>query len=109
RCRRQGARGAHPGTRDADHGDRTRPRSLPAGPPGYRVTMWSNVFLGVIAGSTLATAVAQIAVIMVAGRAARRVAQLADQLERDVKPLFGHLNATGNHAAPPAALAATRA
>jgi hypothetical protein len=72
------------------------------------VTIWSDVFLGVIAVATLATAVAQIAVIIVAGRAARRVAELADQLERDVKPLFGHLNAIGHDAARAASLAAAQ-
>jgi hypothetical protein len=69
------------------------------------VTAWSDVFLGVIAVATLAIAVAQIAVIVVAGRAARRVADLAEQFERDLKPLFGHLNAIGHDAARAAALA----
>jgi hypothetical protein len=72
------------------------------------VTTWNDVFLGVIAVATLAIAVAQIAVIVVAGRAARRVAQLVEQLERDVKPLFGHLNAIGDDAARAASLAAAQ-
>jgi hypothetical protein len=72
------------------------------------VTGWNDVFLGVIAVATLAIAVAQIAVIVVAGRAARRVAQLAEQFERDIKPLFGHLNAIGSDAARAAALAAAQ-
>jgi hypothetical protein len=66
------------------------------------------VFLGVIAVATLAIAVAQIAVIVVAGRAARRVADVAEQFQRDVKPLFGHLNAIGHDAARAAALAAVQ-
>jgi hypothetical protein len=69
------------------------------------VTNWNGVFLGVIAVATLAIAVTQIAVIVVAGRAARRVAQIAEQFERDVKPLFGHLNAIGHDAARAASLA----
>ena len=69
------------------------------------MTAWNDVFLGVIAVATLAIAVAQIAVIVVAGRAARRLAQLAEQFERDVKPLFGQLNAIGNDAARAASLA----
>jgi hypothetical protein len=69
------------------------------------VTGWNDVFLGVIALATLAIAIAQIAVIVVAGRAARRVADLAEQFERDVKPLFGHHNAIGRDAARAAALA----
>ena len=66
---------------------------------------WSVVFLGVIAAATLATAIIQIAVIVAAGRLARRVERLADELEREVKPLFGHLNAIGRDAARAAALA----
>lgn len=72
------------------------------------MTAWSDVFLGVIAVATLAIAVAQIAVIVVAGRAARRVADVAEQFQRDVKPLFGHLNAIGHDAARAAALAAVQ-
>jgi len=70
------------------------------------VSTWSDVFLGVIAVATLAIAVAQIAVLVAAGRLARRVEQLADQLEREVKPLVGHLNAIGRDAARAASLAA---
>lgn len=69
------------------------------------MTGWNDVFLGVIAVATLAIAVAQVAVIVVAGRAARRLAQLAEQFERDVKPLFGQLNAIGSDAARAASLA----
>lgn len=72
------------------------------------MTAWSDVFLGVIALATLAMAVAQVAVIVVAGRAARRVAEVAEQFQRDVKPLFGHLNAIGHDAARAAALAAVQ-
>jgi hypothetical protein len=69
------------------------------------VIAWRDVFLGVIAMATLAIAVGQIAVMLAAGRMARRVEQLADQFERDVRPLFGHLNAMGLDASRAAALA----
>lgn len=72
------------------------------------MTAWSDVFLGVIAVATLAIAIAQVAVIVVAGRAARRVAEVAEQFQRDVKPIFGHLNAIGHDAARAAALAAVQ-
>jgi hypothetical protein len=72
------------------------------------VTAWTDVFLGVIAVATLAIAITQIAVIVVAGRAARRVAQVAEELQREVKPLFGHLNAIGRDAARAAALASAQ-
>lgn len=66
---------------------------------------WRDVFLGVIAVATLAIAVAQIGVIVAAGLMARRVGRMVEQLERDVKPLFGHLNAIGSDASRAVALA----
>ena len=70
--------------------------------------VWRDVFLGIIAVATLAIAVAQIAVIVAAAAAAKRVGQLADQLEREVKPLFGHLNAIGRDVARAAQLATSQ-
>ena len=69
---------------------------------------WSDVFLGVIAVATLAIAIVQIGVLVAAGLLARRVGRLVDQLEREVKPLFGHLNAIGRDASRAAALAPRR-
>jgi len=69
------------------------------------VNPWSDVYLGVIAVATLAIAIAQIAVIVAAATLARRVGRLVDEFEREVKPLFGHLNAVGRDAARAAALA----
>lgn len=66
---------------------------------------WRDVFLGVIAVATLAIAVAQIGVIIAAGLMARRVGRLVDQFERDVRPLFGQLNAIGTDAARAVSLA----
>lgn len=67
--------------------------------------VWRDVFLGVIAVATLAIAVAQIGMIIAAGMMARRVGRVVEQIERDVKPLFGHLNAIGNDASRAVALA----
>ncbi|HKB13971.1 MAG TPA: hypothetical protein VKD69_25075 [Vicinamibacterales bacterium] len=72
------------------------------------MTVWRDVFLGIIAVATLAIAIAQIAVIVAAAAAAKRVGRLADQFEREVKPLFGHLNAIGRDAARAAQLAAAQ-
>jgi hypothetical protein len=69
------------------------------------VTGWSEAFLGIIAVATLAIAIVQVGVIVAAGRLARRVEALADQFEREMRPLFGHLNAIGRDAARAAALA----
>jgi hypothetical protein len=67
--------------------------------------VWRDVFLGVIAVATLAIAVAQIGVIIAAGLMARRIGRMVEQIERDVKPLFGHLNAIGADASRAVALA----
>jgi len=69
------------------------------------VIVWRDVFLGVIAVATLAIALAQIAVIVAAASAAKRLSQIADTFEREVKPLVGHLNAIGRDAARAAQLA----
>ena len=67
--------------------------------------VWRDVFLGVIAVATLAIAIAQIGVIVAAGLMARKVGRMVEQFERDVKPLFGHLNAIGSDASRAVALA----
>lgn len=67
--------------------------------------VWRDVFLGVIAVATLAIAIAQVGVIIAAGLMARRVGRMVEQLERELKPLFGHLNAIGSDASRAVALA----
>ena len=69
------------------------------------MSTWADVFLGIIAVATLIIAIVQIGVVVAAGRLARRVETLAEQIERDVKPLFGHLNAIGRDASRAATLA----
>ena len=69
------------------------------------MTTWSDVFLGIIAVATLAIAIAQVAVIVAAGRLTRRVERLAEEFEHEVKPIFGHLNAIGRDTSRAAALA----
>jgi hypothetical protein len=72
------------------------------------VSIWADVFLGIIAVATLAMAIVQIGVIVAAGRLARRLDTLAKQIEREVQPLFGHLNSIGRDASRAAALAAAQ-
>jgi hypothetical protein len=63
------------------------------------VTPRAEIFLGVIAFATAAMAIVQIGVIVAAGRLARRVERLANQVEHELKPLFAHANAIGRDAA----------
>ena len=69
------------------------------------MSVWGEVFLGIIAVATLATAIVQIGVLVAAGRAAKRVDRLADRVERELTPLFASLNAIGQDAARAASLA----
>ena len=70
---------------------------------------WTEVFIGVIALATVAMAVVQVAVLIAAGMVARRLGRLADHVEQELKPIFGHLNAVARDAARAAALASTQA
>ena len=72
------------------------------------MSRWAEVFLGVIAAATLAMAIVQVGLIVVAGRLARRVDQLADQVEHELKPLFTNLNALGRDASRAVAVAAAQ-
>ncbi len=67
--------------------------------------VWRDIFLGVIAVATLAIAIAQIAVIVAAGRAAKRLGDIAEEFQREVRPLVANLNAVGRDAARAAQLA----
>jgi hypothetical protein len=69
------------------------------------LTPWSAIFLGVIAVATVAMAVVQVGVIVAAGRLARRVERLADEIEEELKPLFANVNAIGRDASRAMALA----
>ena len=70
------------------------------------MNLWSQIFLGVIAVATLVMAIVQGGVMVAAGRVARRIDRLADQVERELKPVFGHLDSIGRDAARAATLAA---
>jgi hypothetical protein len=70
------------------------------------VNDWTPFFLGVIAVATAVTAIVQVAVLIAAGRLARRLGQLADRIEVELKPVFTHLDTIGREASRAAGLAA---
>jgi hypothetical protein len=72
------------------------------------VSGWTDIFLGVIAAATLITSILQVGVLVAAGRLAMRLMRLVDRLEREVKPLIGHLDAIGRDAARATSLAAAQ-
>lgn len=67
-----------------------------------------EVFLGIIAVAVAMMALIQIGAIVAGVRLARRVDDVARQLEVDIKPLLTNLTAMSSEAARTAALAATQ-
>jgi hypothetical protein len=72
------------------------------------VSGWAVVFLGVIAAATLVTAITQVAVLVAAGRLARRVERVADDVQRELRPVIEHLDAVGRDARRASSLAAVQ-
>jgi hypothetical protein len=69
------------------------------------VSARSEIFLGIIAVATVALAIAQIGIILIAGLAVRRVTKLIATIEEELRPIFGHVNAIARDASRAAALA----
>lgn len=69
------------------------------------MSIWGELALGVIALASLTTAIVQVALLIAASRLVRQVDMLASKIERELTPVFGHVNAIGREAARAAALA----
>ena len=69
------------------------------------MTDWTVVWLGVIAGGVVIMAAIQIGLIVVGLRVARQLAQTADEIRREVRPLAEKLNTLADEAARAASLA----
>jgi hypothetical protein len=65
----------------------------------------AELFLAIIAVATLLIAVIQVGVLVAAGLLARRITRLVEKIERDLAPVFGHLDAIGREATRAATLA----
>ena len=72
------------------------------------MTERAELFLGIIAFATAAVAVGQLCVVVVTSIAARRIARMAQTVEDELKPIFGHLNSIGRDASRAAALASAQ-
>ena len=66
----------------------------------------SNLLLGIIAISVFVMAAIQVAAIVMAARAARRLGDIASRLEQDLKPIVANIQAVTADAARTTALAA---
>jgi len=69
------------------------------------VSVWGEVFLGIIAVTSLVTAIVQVSMLLAAGRLVKRLSQLTEQVEQELKPIFGHLNTIARDAAHATSLA----
>ena len=70
------------------------------------MSVWGEVFLGVIAAATLSMALVQVGLMVAAIGIARRVARLADEVEHELKPLLANMNSMSRDASRAVALAA---
>ena len=73
------------------------------------MTPTGELFLGIIAFAVMVMALVQVGAIMAGFRLAKRVDQIAKQLDEDIKPLLANLTAMSAEAARAAALAAKQA
>ena len=69
------------------------------------MSVMAEVLLGVIAAATLLMAVMQVQLFMLAGRLGRRVEELSNRVEKDVRPLLASATAVAENAARASALA----
>lgn len=68
----------------------------------------AELFLGIIALAVLVMALIQVGAIIAGLRLAKRVDRMADQLERDIKPLLANLTTVSSEAARAASMAAAQ-
>lgn len=73
------------------------------------MTGTAELFLGIIAFAVVVMAAIQVAAIFAGLRLARRVDELATQIDQEIKPLIANLSALSSEAARAAALAARQA
>jgi len=69
------------------------------------VSTWATVFLGIIAMATLVTAVLQVVLLVAGWQLVRRITKFVEDIERDVRPILGHLNSITRDASRVASLA----
>jgi hypothetical protein len=73
------------------------------------VSDWQVIFLGVMAVSLVAMAVAQMVAALALMRAVKRVSETVDQLQRDIRPVLEKVTKIADDAGRVAALALTQA
>lgn len=69
------------------------------------MSIWGEVFLGIIAAATLVMAIGMVGFVVVATRLIKRLISVTEVLERELTPLLSHVNAMARDASRAAALA----
>jgi hypothetical protein len=70
---------------------------------------WSEIFLGVIALSTLVMALIQVGAVVALARIARQAQQALTSLQQDVRPLMGKIHTIADEASRTAVIATAQA
>jgi hypothetical protein len=70
------------------------------------VSGWDSIFLGTIAAATLLMALLQAGAVIAGARALKRIEQLAEDVQRDVRPLIARASEIADDARRAAALGA---
>ena len=72
------------------------------------MSTWATVFLGIIAMATLVTAILQVVLLMAGWQLVRRITTFVEDMEREVRPILGHVNSIARDASRVASLAAAQ-
>ena len=72
------------------------------------MSTWATVFLGIIAMATLVTAILQVVLLVAGWQLVRRITTFVEDLDREIRPIIGHVNAIARDASRVASLAAAQ-
>ena len=72
------------------------------------MSTWATVFLGIIAMATLVTAILQVVLLVAGWQLVRRITTFVEDMEREVRPILGHVNSIARDASRVASLAAAQ-
>ena len=72
------------------------------------MSTWATVFLGIIAMATLVTAILQVVLLVAGWQLVRRITTFVEDLDREIRPILGHVNAIARDASRVASLAAAQ-
>ena len=72
------------------------------------MTTTATVFLGIIALATLVTAIMQLALLFAAAKLVKRLTTFVEDIDREVRPILGHVGSIARDASRVASMAAAQ-